>query len=168
MYSYLINTVADGELHRKSQRSHTTHCTTDYVILQHGGLDIVHALTCMIDCSAKKRAKAGIHGRQKGQRRKHTRRRHNDDQQILCSINISEPDTRPSAPPHHRPPCTSCPTMWHVQTLPPGRLYFIRVSCLKKKRREGLRRSRSDWLLCRAELAVVWPSALTPLTPDCK
>ena len=31
-----------------------------YHILQHDWLDIVHALMCMIDCSAKKRAKAGI------------------------------------------------------------------------------------------------------------
>jgi len=39
---------------RKSQRSHTsTLCTTDYVILQHGWLDIVYTRMWMIDCSAK-------------------------------------------------------------------------------------------------------------------
>ena len=53
------------ELHRKSQRSHTTHCTTDYVI-QHGGLDIVYTRMWMSDCSAKKRAKAGIWGETEG------------------------------------------------------------------------------------------------------
>ena len=42
-----------------------------------------------------------------------------------------------------------------LNTLLPDRFCFSRVSCRKKKRREGWRRSQSDWLLCRAELAVV-------------
>ena len=48
-----------------------------------------------------------------------------------------------------------------LQTSLPDRSCFTRVSCRKKKKREGWRRSQSDWLLCRVELAVVWPSVLT-------
>ena len=116
------------ELHRKSQRSHTTHCTTDYVILQHGGLDIVYTRMWMSDCSAKKRAKAGIwKGRQKGQKEEHA----GTNEQIFCSSTKVNPTHGPSAPPQHRPPCSSCPTS--VRTP--------RATSAQRERRRGNRRA---------------------------
>ena len=83
----------------------------------------------MSDCSAKKRAKAGIWGETEGTEAGNTPAQINE--QIFCSSTKVNPTHGPSAPPQHRPPCSSCPTS--VRTP--------RATSAQRERRRGNRRA---------------------------